>query len=202
MACRWIGQAPNPAKLATEANLQFGGKIGQQRIRHYIKFLDSSLLIRAIPPLEIRLRKKGRGYDKFCLCDHALRAAWLQEIIPINPTDLDKQPQLYDLAGRVAESTTGYFLSSLGSLDMAHLPERGGDPEVDFILTIGEKRIPVEVKYRRMIDPLRDTLGLRAFIEKSGNNAPFGLLVTRDDETAADDPRIICLPLKSLLLVR
>jgi predicted AAA+ superfamily ATPase len=73
---------------------------------------------------------------------------------------------------------------------------------VDFVLTIGEKRIPVEVKYQRVIDPLRDTLGLRVFLEKAANNAPFGLLVTRDDETTVADPRIVCLPLKSLLMVR
>ena len=71
-----------------------------------------------------------------------------------------------------------------------------------FNLTIGEKRIPVEVKYRRVIDPLRDTLGLRTFMEKAVNNAPFGLLITRGDDEPIADPRIAQIPLSSLLIVR
>ena len=96
----------------------------------------------------------------------------------------------------------GYFFASLTGLSVAHLPERGGDPEVDFILTIGERRIPVEIKYRRGIDPWRDTSGLRTFMEKAANNAPFGLLVTRGDTAAIDDPRIIAVSLPALLIVR
>lgn len=201
MSCRYLGQAPNPATLAKEIHVTLRTEVGPQRIRQYIDFLDSSLLIRAIPPLEIRLRKR-KGYPKLCLCDHGLRAAWLQETIPLEPAALDQHPHLTDLAGHVAESVTGYYLASLTGLDVAHKPEYQGEPEVDFILTIGEKRIPLEIKYRKVIDPLRDTLGLRLFIEKAANNAPLGLLITRDDETTVSDPRIVCLPLRSLLLAR
>ena len=201
MGCRYIGQSPNPATLAEEARRTLNANIGPQRIRHYLDFLDSSLLLRSIEPLEIRLKKR-RGYSKLCLCDHAIRAAWLQEIVPLDLPALDRAPHLHDLAGRIAESTAGYFLASLTGLSVAHLPERGGNPEVDFVLTIGEHRIPVEIKYRRTIDPVRDTLGLRAFIEKAGNNATFGLLIARDDTPAAADPRIVTVPLPALLILR
>ena len=70
------------------------------------------------------------------------------------------------------------------------------------MLTLGEKRIPVEVKSRRVIDPLRDTVGLRAFLEKAVNSAPFGLLITRGDSPAVPDPRIITVSLAALLIVR
>jgi predicted AAA+ superfamily ATPase len=201
MSCRYIGQSPNPAILATEAKRALSANIGPQRIRHYLDFLDGSLLLRAIEPLEIRLKKR-RGYSKLCLCDHAIRAAWLQEIVPLDRKNLDRSPHLQDLAGRIAESAVGYFFASLTGLSVAHLPERDDNPEVDFVLTIGERRIPVEVKYRRTIDPLRDTLGLRAFLEKSVNNAPFGLLITRDDTPALDDHRIVTVSLPALLIVR
>ncbi|MBI2949732.1 MAG: ATP-binding protein [Verrucomicrobia bacterium] len=201
LACRYVGQSPNPATLAREAEFSLKIKTGPQRIRHYLDFLDAALLIRAIQPLEARIRKR-QGYSKLCLCDHALRAAWLQEIIPLAPDALEQSPHLYDLAGHIAESCAGYYLASLSGLDLAHWPERTGEPEVDFIMIIGDKRIPVEIKYRRVVDPLRDTLGLRVFIEKAVNNAPFGLLITRDDATTVPDPRIICVPLRSLLLVR
>jgi hypothetical protein len=201
IACRYLGQAPNPTFLAREAQLTLHANVGVQRVRHYLDFLDSSLLLKQIEPLEIRLKKR-RGYRKICLCDHAIRAAWLQEVIPLDPVELDRNPHLMDLAGRVAESTAGYYLSSITGLAVSHLPERGGDPEVDYVLTIGERRIPVEIKYRRQIDSMRDTLGLRAFIEKAANNAPFGLLITREDAQAPADPRIITIPLRALLIVR
>ena len=201
MGCRYIGQSPNPGTLAREAQQSLNANIGPQRIRHYLDFLNSSLLLRTIEPLEIRLKKR-RGYGKLCLCDNAIRAAWLQEVVPLDPEALDRAPHLNDLAGHIAESTAGYYLASLNGPSVAHLPERGGDPEVDFVLTIGERRIPVEVKYRRVIDPLRDTLGLRVFIEKAVNNAHFGLLITRGDAPPVADPRIITLPLAALLIVR
>ena len=84
---------------------------------------------------------------------------------------------------------------------MRILPERGAEPEVDFVLTVGEQRIPVEVKYRKTIRH-EDSLGLRSFIEKPHDHAPFGILVTEFDDAAVDDPRIVALPLSSLLLLR
>ena len=145
--------------------------------------------------------KRRRGASKLCLCDPMLRAAWLQEVIPLDPEGLAASPHLYDLAGHIAESVVGYFFRSIIGLDVAHFPERQAEPEVDFILTVGEQRIPVEVKYRRRIDH-RDTLGLRSFIEKAHYNAPFGVLVTMTDSPATDDSRIVSLPLPSLLLMR
>ena len=73
--------------------------------------------------------------------------------------------------------------------------------EIDFVLTLGTVRIPLEVKYQRRIDPLRDTEGMRTFMEKAVNNAPFGLLITQSPVTLAD-PRIIPVPLSTLLLLR
>jgi hypothetical protein len=63
-------------------------------------------------------------------------------------------------------------------------------------------RIPIEVKYRRRIDAHEDTRGLRAFLEKTVYNAPFGLLVTLNDDVAIPDPRIIPISLSSLLWLR
>ncbi|MCX5768720.1 MAG: AAA family ATPase [Candidatus Hydrogenedentes bacterium] len=201
LACRYIGQAPGRAMMAREAQRALGANVGEQRIGHYLRFLGDTLLLRLIEPLEIRLKKK-RGNLKICLADHGLRASWLQEVIPLSPEELSANPHLSGLAGHIAESVVGATLSTIGSLDLAHLPERDGEPEVDFILTIGTKRIPLEVKYQRKLDPLRDTEGLRTFIEKAVNNAPFGVVVTQDDGSGVDDPRIVTLPLSSLMLLR
>lgn len=200
LSCRYVGQSPKQAIYLDEVRRNLNANIGWQRVLAYLKFLDGTLLIRLIEPMELRLKKK-RGAPKLVLCDHALRAAWLQEVVPLAPDKLAEQPHLSDLAGRIAESAAGYFLSSIVNLDVAHFPERGAEPEVDYVVTVGEQRIPIEVKYRRRIEH-RDTAGLRAFIEKSHYNAPFGVLVTLDDAPGSDDPRIVSMPLSTFLLMR
>src|SRR3972149_889830 len=200
LACRYIGQSPRQSLYLDEVKRALAANIGWQRILAYLKFLDGTLLIRLIEPLGLRLKRR-RGPSKLCLCDHALRAAWLQEVIPLDPTELERQPHLTDLAGRIAESAAGYFLKSITNLDVAHFPERASEPEVDFVLTVGEQRIPLEVKYRARV-AWEDTRGLRGFIEKSAYNAPFGVGVTLLDEPATDDPRLVSVPLSTLLLLR
>jgi predicted AAA+ superfamily ATPase len=93
-------------------------------------------------------------------------------------------------------------LSTISHLDLAWSPARSGEPEVDFVLTVGTQRIPLEVKYQRRIEELRDTEGLRTFMEKPANRAPFGLLVTQADGAQVRDPRIVCVPLSTLMLLR
>jgi hypothetical protein len=200
LACRYVGQSPAQTLYLDEIRRAMNANIGWQKVLTYLKFLDGTLLLRLIEPLELRLKKK-KGASKLCLCDHALRAAWLQEVVPLDPDALARVPHLADLAGRIAEGAAGYFLRSIVNLDVAHFPERGAEPEVDFVITVGARRIPVEVKYRRRIEH-EDTRGLRSFIEKAHYNAPFGVLVTQGDEPATDDPRIISMPLSTFLLMR
>lgn len=201
LCCRYAGQAPGPAIFIHELSSALGANVGSQRVLAYLRFLHETLLIRLVHPLELRV-KRPKGPPKLCLCDHSLRASWLQEVIPLTPEDLRRAPHLSDLAGHIAESLVGYFLASIPGLDVAWFPARGREPEVDFIITVGEHRIPLEVKFRRQIDPQRDTLGLRAFIEKTVYNAPFGILVTLTDRVPLTDPRIVPIPLASLLLIR
>lgn len=200
LACRYVGQSPSQALYLDEVKRALGAGIGWQRVLAYLKFLDATLLIRLIEPLELRLKQK-RGASKIVLCDHALRAAWLQEVVPLDPAGLERAPHLSDLAGHVAESAAGQFFKSIVNLGVAHFPERGAEPEVDYVLTVGDQRIPVEIKYRRRIDHA-DTRGLRGFIEKTVYNAPFGVLVTLNDESGSDDPRIVSVPLSTLLMMR
>ena len=201
LVCRYAGQTPTIATLTEEMRLTLDANIGTQRVNRYLRFLGDTLLLRLVPPLEIRLKRK-RGSPKLCLVDHGLRASWLQENIPLAPDELSQHPELTTIAGRLAESTFGAVASTIYGLDIAHFPERGTDREVDFVLTIGAKRIPVEVKYQKRIDALRDTLGLRSFLEKSVNNAPFGLLVTQENSDAVEDPRIVSLPLSTFMMLR
>lgn len=201
LTCRYAGQTPGQAVFVPEIQHAYAGNIGWTRILSYLRFLDGTLLIRLIQPLELRLKRK-KSPPKICLSDHSLRASWLQEIVPLDPAQLAAHPHLTGLAGHLAESALGYFLASIPNLDIAHFPTRGAEPEVDFVITVGMYRIPIEVKYRRRIDAHEDTRGLRAFLEKSVYNAPFGLLVTLNDDVVVPDPRIIPISLSSLLWLR
>ena len=109
LACRYIGQSPSQAMYLEEIRLAMHANIGWQRILAYLKFLDGALLIRLIEPMELRLKRR-RGPSKLCLCDPMLRAAWLQEFVPFDPTGLAAAPHLYDLAGHIAESVAGLLL--------------------------------------------------------------------------------------------
>lgn len=201
ICCRYAGQAPGQAIFINELRSALSANIGWKRVLAYLRFLNDTLLIRLVNPQELQLKRR-KGQPKICLADHALRASWLQEVIPLAPDKLEAAPHLSDLAGHIAESVAGYFLGSFPGLDLSWFPERGSEPEVDFVLTLGEKRIPIEIKYRRQIDVHRDTVGLRAYLEKTVYNAPFGILVTQTDEVTVRDPRIIALPLSSLLLLK
>jgi predicted AAA+ superfamily ATPase len=201
LACRYAGQAPSVTLFVREIQNALKGNIGPQRVRHYLDFLDRALLLRMVRPLELRL-KRTRGEPKLCLADHGLRASWLQEVVPLGSEGLARLPHLADLAGRLAESIVGAYLHTFGGLGLSYFPERDDEPEVDFVLTLGPSRIPLEVKFCRTIREPEHTRGLCSFMDRKVYNAPFGVLITQADDVTVADERIVCLPLSTLLLLR
>lgn len=201
MASRYAGQAPSVKQLAKQINEVLQGNVGDQRVRKYLDFLDSSLLIRLIRPLEMRLKKQS-GAPKICVADHAVRAAWLDEVIPLDSGALDANPLLADMAGRIAESCAGAFLASLLDQSVNHLPDRNGQGEIDFVVAAGAYRVPIEIKFRAKINPQRDTRNLSEFIAKEANNAPLGVLISRDEVTSELPTGIVSVPLRTLLLMQ
>lgn len=199
--CRYAGQTVLPRKFAEQLAQVMGYSVSEQTVRDYLDFLDQTLLLRMIKPMEIRLRRPMSA-ERICLSDPSLRASWLGEAVPLDPGALGQHPELADIAGRLAESTAGYFLSGIPNLEVRWLPERGDDPEVDLVIAIGDRWIPLEVKYRARIDPVRDVQGLLRFLDQPYHRAPFGLLITREDIDVPIDPRIIPLPLSSLLWMK
>ena len=201
LSCRYVGQTPSATLLADQVTRSLNVDIGAQRVDNHLRLLADTLLLRLVPPLEMRMQR-SRGRPKLCLADHGLRASWLQEQIPLDPTLLSGQPELTTVAGHLAESVFGSVCTTIPGLGVAHFPPRDTDPEVDFVLTLGDRRLPVEIKYQRRIDPVRHTHGILRFIERSINRAPFGLLITQDDAVELDDPRIVTMPLSTFMLLR
>lgn len=201
IACRHVGQTPSLQTFVNELSTILNANIKSEMVWQYLQFLADTLLLRLVEPLEIRLKKKASS-AKICLTDHALRASWLHEEVPLVPEGLADMPALATMAGYLAESVVGATLSTINALALNYSPERKDQRELDFVMTIGTKRIPIEVKYQRSPDPVRDTQGLRSFIDKAVNNAPFGILVTQRDTDVDFGPGVLALPLSTLMLLR
>ena len=190
-----------PKVIAQEISNVHGVAVTDNKVRHAIAFLVDAMLVHQVVPLEL-LQKKQSHPPKLCICDHFLRNARLQETVPIDPKVLASVPEaVATQAGHVIESIIGYFLMGIPDLELSWFPERKTEPEVDFVMTIGMRRIPVEVKYTRSPPGESELRGIRSFISKKHYNAKFGLVITQDTFKVIDEG-IIALPASTLLLVR
>lgn len=95
------------------------------------------------------------------------------------------------------EGVIGYYFSGIPGVDMSWFPGRPSEPEIDFVLTIGLQRIPVEVKYCRR-QKAGDLDGLHSFCSKVKYNAPFGLIITQDQQGEVDE-HVFAVPAAALL---
>jgi len=201
LLCRYTGQHVRPQTIATLLSQTLGSGVTQAKVMEATTFLCDSLLFHRIPPLEMLL-KKNSGEEKFCVCDHFVRDGFLQETVPLDPAVLESKSQaLATEAGHIMESVVGYFLHGVPNLDVAWWPERCNEPEVDFVLSIGTQRLPIEVKYRRGMPSKNCCLGIEAFCGEAHYSAPFGLLLTQDYTGTIGD-HTIAMPASTFLLVR
>jgi predicted AAA+ superfamily ATPase len=199
--CRYAGQAIRWNRIGEEISLVLGPGVTSRAVHDAIRFLANALLVHEIPPLEA-LTKRQANPPKLCICDHFVREAWLQERVPISPRELAKvDGAVSTTAGHLIESDIGYYLKGIPGLDVSWFPFRKGEPEIDFILTIGLQRIPIEIKYCRGRPRSGDTAGLKSFCRQPKYNAPFGLLITQETSGLLDE-NIIALPAYALLSMR
>ena len=101
----------------------------------------------------------------------------------------------------MAQSVLGATASVIRGLDTDRLTNPPRESDLDFVFTVGDQQIPVQVNYRLSIDLVRNTRGIRAFVEEPAKRAPFGLLITREDVPPIDDPRIVAMPLSTFMLL-
>lgn len=199
--CRYCGQSVRPSRIQKEVQDVLGSGVGEKSVADAISFLADALLLHKICPLEA-LAKKQSHPPKLCLCDHFVREAWLQERIPIAPRYLAREQQaISTIAGHVVESDIGFFLRGISGLDVSWFPERAGEPEVDFVLTLGMRRLPIEVKYCRGNPSRNDLAGLASFCRQPKYNAKFGLLITQELAGPIDES-VIAVPAYAILAVR
>lgn len=201
LMCRYAGQAPTTKRLADELQQLLQTPITNTKVAQAIQFLADSLLIYCIPPLEM-LQKKQVHPAKICVCDHFVRDGVLQETLPLDPDSLKGCTEAVSgQAGRVIESVLGYFLNGIPGVELSWFPPRPKEPELDFVLTIGTSRIPVEIKYRRGRVGDDALTGIDAFCTKAAYAAPFGLIVTQTTEGPVGE-NAIAIPASTFLLLK
>jgi len=201
LACRYAGQAVTPRRVAQEIGNVLSQDLRDESITEALQFLSDTMLLHQIVPLELLLKKQGHP-PKLCLCDHFIRAAWLQEMVPLVPHELSARNEAVSaIAGRIIESSLGYYYAGISDFEVAWFPERHGEPEVDLVLTIGDQRIPIEVKYQRQALTDADVAGIRSFCSKPHYEAPFGIVITQDIFGRIDD-RVIAIPAPTMLMLK
>jgi predicted AAA+ superfamily ATPase len=204
--CKFVGQIVKPEEIRINLRDVLQSGITNAKIYEVLDYLTETMLVHRIDPLEILLQKKRNG-AKYCLCDHFIREVWLQEEVPLLPSKLiGANESLAALAGHVMESLLGYFLRSLSNLEISWFPPRKSEPEVDYIVTIGLQRIPIEVKYSRKKPSKIDISGLLSFCGLDKYNAPFGLLITQEYaeplvHLGPNCKNIIAIPASTFLLL-
>jgi predicted AAA+ superfamily ATPase len=199
LLCRYAGERVAIKRFSEELSARSGSGVSATQVNAAIDYLENTLLIRLLKPLEIG-RKRHTSPPTICLCDHFMRYALLREEIPLAPWLLKgKNEALATQAGHLVEGIVGNMFASAQGVDAFFFPERKDEPEVDVVLSIGLKHLPIEVKYRTRLKAT-DFAGVRSFCDKKYYDAPFGLVISQE-QSGEVEPGVIVVPAKALLLL-
>lgn len=100
--------------------------------------------------------------------------------------------------GRVAETLVHNVIRLFpGISDVSYYREPSGKQEVDFIVRVGSRMIPIEVTYQNQMDN-QHRGSIRTFLEAHGKQNNFGILITK--ESWKIEQPIIEMPLPFFLL--
>lgn len=191
--CKYTGQSIKLDSLRQEIDSDTGVTIKNDELYEIFDFFDNSMLLRFIRTSQHRYARP-QSQVKPCLCDHAIRAAWLEEVSLCESTPNE------DMAGHIVEGMVGYLLSSIDGISISYIPDSKTQGEIDYIIEIADKHIPVEVKYRNKLPQFK---ALEDYLSNPVNNAPFGLVVTKDQSGIyGAHKNIIAIPLKNFLLLQ
>ncbi|MDR0704885.1 MAG: AAA family ATPase [Planctomycetaceae bacterium] len=197
--CKYTGMTIGTNKLHAEFYSELSESLTDRQIQLILDFFENSMLIKVIRSLGHHL-KRAKSEKKFCLCDHAIRKALLNEEVDLYGRDINS-----DTAGHIVEGIVGTFLASIDDAGVSYLPD-GNDRmkegrEIDYIFEVGSAHIPIEIKYS---EHPKINKGIETFLQNPANNAPFGLVVTKNEVPLNyfKNENIIPISVKKLLLLK
>ncbi len=180
----------SPFNLAKTAELL---DIQRPTLRDYLKYLSKAYLIKSSEFYSLSRRKRIRKQEKIYVLDPGIRNGILGFI---DDTLLKEEIEL----GIIAEGILFDHLVRLKfNLEPGPEPEIfywKDSKEIDFVLQVKRKPIPVESKFRNRT-PEEVLKVLEEFADQ--NKSPFGIIVTKDIFNT--DGRIIKIPLWVFLLM-
>jgi hypothetical protein len=172
----------------TEMGRDFG--VSSKKLRTFLDFLEGTFLWFQVEPFFTNIGKRLTKTPKGWLADSGLLHALLDLR---GPGDLEVHPVL-------GASWEGWLLQELRAqaslLDLMprfHFFRTHAGAEVDVLLEVRNRFIPIEIKHTSRIDPY-DLRGLKSFLETFGERAPFGLVLCRVNQPARLTERMIALP--------
>jgi predicted AAA+ superfamily ATPase len=186
-------------KLRAEFYAESSESLTDQQIQLILDFFENSMLMKVVRSFGHHL-KRAKIEKKFCLCDHAIRKALLNEDVDLYGKDVNS-----DMAGHIVEGIVGTFLASIDDFGVSYLPDGNdrmkGGREIDYIFEVGSANIPIEVKYSEHPEINK---GIEAFLQNPANNASFGLVITKNEVPLNyfKNENIIPISVKKLLLLK
>lgn len=100
--------------------------------------------------------------------------------------------------GRIAETLAHNVIRLFpGVSDVSYYREPGGKQEIDFVVRVGSRMVPIEIAYQDQIDA-KHRIAVRSFLEAHGKPNGFGILVAK--ESWKIEQPIIEMPLPFFLL--
>lgn len=167
--------------------------IERPTLKNYLEYLKKTFLIETSEFYTQSRKKRMRKQEKVYVLDPGIlnaTNAYLDETLLTNPSQL----------GMVAESTAFDHLMRLQyHLEPGPLPQIyywKNKKEIDFVLTIKHKAIPIESKYGNTI-PAETITSIKSFI--SEHQSPFGIIITQ--KRFGSEGKVIMIPLWAFLLI-
>ena len=167
--------------------------IQRPTLKDYLKYLTKAYLIKSSEFYSQSRKARIRKQDKIYVLDAGIRNA----VVDYLDDNLSKD---FTELGIVAESIIFDHLIRLKfNIEPGPEPEIfywKNSKEIDFVLPIKRKLIPIESKYRTKI-PRESIEAINGFIKEK--DSPFGIIITKDEFDLEDN--ILKIPLWVFLLV-
>ncbi|HLC92607.1 MAG TPA: ATP-binding protein [archaeon] len=173
------------------------GKLGISKtaLNEYLSQLQETHLIKIMRPYKKNKLKIGNDIKKIYVGDIGLR----NSVLGVTEDEINSTTLLGHLAETAAQDHT---LRLKFNVDKEHKPEtffwKSDKKEVDIIIEISKKTIPIESKYSEQIKS-EDSQELKAFIRDHGS--PFGILLTKKSFHFDEKSKVISIPLWLYLLM-
>lgn len=182
------GQRVNYSGLARTLDLK------RRTLKTYLYYLKSAFLVSESEYFSRSRAKRARREKKVYVNDPGVRnvaVGALNENLLRDPTEMGKVVE-----GVVADHCKRLKFNLEPASEMQIFYWKSQGHEVDVVMELRQKPVPVEAKYRDSIDE-RDLRGLREFAV--GNKTPFSVVVTKEKFEISGDT--VFIPLFLFLLM-